>query len=300
MLLHFLITKAEGMSLSTTVRKLASKLDPTLALIFPAKRGKFEARYVQRSTDYFSAYVSSHSGCTMACKFCHLTATGATSFRHATLDTYLMQLDGILKHYDELKRPVAKMHVNFMARGEPLANSTVVNNYPTLYEHFRMRALVREIDMRMNISTIMPKTMLQRELYDVFGEKPVHLYYSLYSTDTKFRREWMPHAMDVDSALDKLKRFQDRTNQDITFHWALIKNQNDDIEQIKQLASKLQSYNFKAKFNLVRYNPPDATSEEAADVRLREAFDILKEAFKETDKGKSKIVTRVGFDVYAS
>lgn len=289
-----------AMSVVNSVRTLVSKLDKTTALIFPAKRGKFEARYVQRTSSYFSAYVSSHSGCTMGCGFCHLTATGATSFRHATLETYLLQLDGILKHYDELKQPVEKMHVNFMARGEPLANATVVNHYPTLYEHFRMRALVREIDMRVNISTIMPKTMLQRELYDVFGDKPVHLYYSLYSTDTKFRREWMPHAMDVDVALDKLKRFQDRTGREMTFHWALIKNQNDDVEQIKQLASKLRSYNFKGKFNLVRYNPPDATSEEADDLRLNEAFEIIRDVFKDTDNGKSKIVTRVGFDVYAS
>ena len=61
----------------------------------------------------------------------------------------------------------------------------------------------------MNISTIMPYTIKDRSLCDIFGNTPVNLYYSLYSINEKFKQKWMPNAIPSLTALDKLQELID-------------------------------------------------------------------------------------------
>lgn len=258
-----------ALSIFKSVRSLVSKLDRLPGI---PMAGKFEARYVQLSSSHFSAYVSSHRE--------HVSADGIPSLVQATLETYLLQVDGILKHYDEFKRPVDKMHVNFMGKGDPLMNATVLNHFSTLYEHIRMRSLVREIDTQVNIGTIMPKSMSSIDLHDVFGTKPVRLCYSLFSIENAHI-----DRMDLIDALDKLKGFQDRTGQPVTFHWPLFAERNDDPEKVHNLSAKLRPYSFKGKINLVRHGPP-----RTEDHRLNEAFDIIKQTLSDTGCEKCKVV----------
>ena len=77
-------------------KKLVSK-DGSINFIIPYYKSAIECRYVRRSPDYISTYVSSHNGCLMGCKFCWLTATGQTNFKHSDLDTYNIQLKTILE-----------------------------------------------------------------------------------------------------------------------------------------------------------------------------------------------------------
>lgn len=146
----------------------------------------------------------------------------------------------------------------------------------------------------------MPYTIKERELYSIFGQVPVNLYYSMYSLLPRFRQRWIPNALPVNVALDKLKLFQDLTMQPINFHWAFIKGENDNPKDVETIANLLKSYGFYGKFNLVRYNPPDHTSEETDEDNLRILFSIMNGAFNKVKDGKSKIVPRVGKDVYAS
>ena len=70
-----------------------------------------------------------------------------------------------------------------MARGEALANKTIINNYKGLYDSYHN--IVKNEgykEIKMNISTIMPYTIRDKSLYDVFSDIPVNIYYSLYST----------------------------------------------------------------------------------------------------------------------
>jgi len=83
----------------------------------------------RRCADYFVCYLSSHSGCNRGCEFCHLTATGQTSFQPSTINDFTSQALSVFKHYRR-QQPARYMHYSFMARGEPLAN-------PHLLEHDR-------------------------------------------------------------------------------------------------------------------------------------------------------------------
>ena len=80
-----------------------------------------------------NVYVSSHSGCNQACRFCHLTATKQVGMSPAALDDLLTQVDAVFGYYDQQIRtgsqpPAQRVNINWMARGEPLLNDTLVVN----------------------------------------------------------------------------------------------------------------------------------------------------------------------------
>ena len=65
----------------------------------PADVGRIEARYVRRCPDYFVVYLSSQTGCAQGCRMCHLTATGQTGLRDATVGEMIEQARTVLDHY---------------------------------------------------------------------------------------------------------------------------------------------------------------------------------------------------------
>jgi adenine C2-methylase RlmN of 23S rRNA A2503 and tRNA A37 len=281
---------------------LRSSIDASTNFLFPFGKGTLEARYVNRGGKVI-AYLSSHSGCKMGCKFCFLTNQNQLWFDHTTIDAYREQLDEVLNHALVEKKieldKLPKLNINFMARGEALANKFVINNYRELVDELDMVANSYCIDkIKMNISTIMPHTIKDHDLNDVFGvHNPPHLYYSLYSLDEKFRKHWMPNAIPVRSALDKLKKYENSSHP-VTFHYALIKDHNDSLESAAEIVKVLREYKFVGKFNLVRYNPhPSSGSTEADEGRLNEVFNIISDGL---GNPRSYIVPKVGKDVYAS
>lgn len=289
------------------IQKLVA-LDGSINWVIPFKKSKLECRYIRRDKKYISAYVSSHNGCVMGCKFCWLTATNQTNFNHVKLDEYLIQLDTILneaKDYDlDGDKDDIRINVNFMARGEALANKIVVNNYGQLYTSYR--ELINKYgykNLKMNVSTIMPNTIKDRTLESIFESYPVNICYSLYSLDENFRKKWMPNAMDCYTALNKLREFQEKTDNPITFHWAFIEGENDNIEEVQKIADTLKKLDFTTtKFNLVRFNPdPESTYKEPSEEKLAKIFNIINKSM--TNNGatqKSRIISRVGYEVYAS
>ncbi len=263
----------------------------------------FEARYVRRNKDKVSAYVSSHTGCKMACQFCYLTRQGQTSFRHTTLEDYIEQLDEIVDHYvcASPGLDASRLNINFMARGEPLANKIVVNQYPEFHKVVQERYGYLFDTVNMNISTIMPNTLksIGRPLHRVFEGNPVRIYYSMYASDSRvFKHKWMPNALPTMEALDMLQDLQEHNDKvQVNIHFALIKNENDSMQNAKEIASMLKGRQFNGKFNLVRYNPPPgSSSQEAVPSRIQDFYDVISEVMPSS----SRIVPRVGQDAYAS
>lgn len=262
-----------------------------------------EARFVRRVDDYFIVYLSSHDGCNKACRFCHLTQTGQTSFNETSIEQYLIQAKEVLNYYDSvanIQGKARRVNFNFMARGEPLANSVLLNHCSDLFSSLEALAIERNLEAKFNISTIMPNELEKVDLNEVFKDvtQQYMIYYSMYSVDEKFRKRWLPKALNYKLALSKLEKLQSKFNTPIAFHWAFIKDQNDSQNDINQLKEELQKYKLEAKFNLVRYNPFSSNQgiEPSEDV-LQYNFDQLNEFFKSP---QSRIVPRVGFDVKAS
>lgn len=283
------------------ITKLKSKVDRSVNWIIPYKKGNLEARYVRRCSDYISAYVSSHSGCKMGCKMCFLTQLNQTWFDHTDIDNFEKQIRIILDHYDSSNEDntAKRVNINFMSRGEALANKVIINNYDELYDTIEKRAMLSNLDIKMNISTIMPYTVKHRKLEDILSRN-TEIYYSLYSVKEDFRKSWLPNALPVKEALHKIKQYQLYSHMPVTFHWAFIKNYNDDEQDLVELVKLVRQYELFGKFNLVRYNPPPNLyhTEEPDEEKLNDLFKIARSAL--TDNNRSKIVPRVGLDVYAS
>jgi len=288
--------------------KIVSSIDSSVNFIAKYGRSKIECRYVRRSDDYISAYLSSHNGCTMGCKFCWLTSTNQTNFKHVNDNLYGDQLNTILQHAKSIdgdNSKNVKVNINFMARGEPLANKYIINYYPNLYNTLNCTTRFHNYkSIKMNISTILPKTVQYKQLHDIFKDYPAYIYYSLYSTNIDFRNKWMPNAIHWRVALDKLKLYQEYSNLPITIHFAIIDDENDDINDVKTMASIIDDYQFDPlKFNIVRFNPhPTLLYKEAEPEKIDEIFDILSTVSNDIsiEGNKTRIVPRIGKDVYAS
>src|SRR5689334_4702905 len=174
----------------------------------PADVGRLEARYVRRSTDYFVVYLSSQTGCAQGCRMCHLTATGQTRLRDATVAEMLDQARTVLDHYRRQAAPARSVHFNFMARGEPLANRALLADADGLLGELSRRAVALGLRPRHLVSTIYPRTLEDRPLEDVFVTHHPDIYYSIYSTSERFRRRWLPRAIPAEAALDRLTSWQ--------------------------------------------------------------------------------------------
>lgn len=275
---------------------LKSNEDASVNFITKSKIGFLEARYVRRKPNYFVTYLSSQTGCNRGCKFCHLTATDQTKFTNASLDDYMLQANQVFEHY--LSQPKAEeVNFNFMSRGEALANTHLLENGYEIFNALSKLSIQHEVAPKFNLSTIMPKTLGDKDLFKLFmGFNPT-IYYSLYSTNEEFRKKWMPGAMPVEKALANLKRYQKVTNKIINVHYAFIKGENDSEQDVRSVTDALKKENLVCNFNIVRYNPfsQDQGEESSEEVILRNA-----KIFSENISGYVKVINRVGFDVKAS
>lgn len=285
------------------MKVLKSELDSSVNFVLD---NGLECRFVQRSADYFIIYVSSHNGCNKACRFCHLTQTGQTDYDSTFFNEYIEQVTIVLEHWKNniefySTKPV-KVHVNFMARGEPLDNPIIRNRWGDLSTEIYdlIRQYVPGAAVKFKISTILPESIESTDsLLDNLkkGIKP-EIYYSMYSGDEDFRRRWIPKAMSLSKSLCFVNKLM-HAGIPVTFHYSLIKKENSRIIDEKAFIAKLNEYDVKgAKFNLVRYNPySKAQGEEANDRQIMNYLSVVNDSglFKSV-----KTIPKVGFDVKAS
>lgn len=277
----------------------ASQIDQSVNWTRPtADGGMLECRYVRRNDDYFIAYISSHSGCRHACRFCHLTQTGQTMFTEASAWDISNQYMKVLGHYDRQGRPAGRVNINFMARGEPLSNRELLGHFDHLHALMGREAERRSMDYRLNLSTIFPHDAADLDLNKVVGTKKAALYWSLYSLDPKFRKRWLPRALAPELTTEKLRAWQGESGGKVVVHWALIAGENDQDEEFDRIAEFLRKEGIDARLNLVRYNPYNEKSGSEAD-ETRYAAALERIGGKLSMPG-SKVVSRVGFDVKAS
>lgn len=278
---------------------LKSKEDRSVNFVLPSGA---EARYVRRSDDYFIAYLSSHNGCSQACRMCHLTQTKQTAFEPEKLGDLLNQARQVFDYYKRQvwlnkEVPARLAHINFMARGEPLLSPILQNkaNWTGLACGLDEIAHAAQVDdMRVNISTIMPEGIN----YLPSGSFTPRIYYSLYSLNKDFRRRWLPNAMHPTEALEMLCEWQGRTKGEVVLHWALIEGENDSLDEAHDIGTYIKFLKLKTRFNLVRYNPfSHAQGRESSMERINSYFEAITQYMRVDG---SKIVGRVGFDVSAS
>lgn len=276
--------------------RLDSLQDRSVNFILPT-RHQFEARYVQRDEDSKIFYVSSQSGCSQGCRFCWLTATKQTAGVNATKDDYLRQLEPLIAHAKQVGTDHLPTHVNFMARGEPFVNPHFLRSPKKILESMESAIGGRVV---FKISTILPETVMNCEVpfADLeWGPQLVDLYVSYYSSRFTFHHKWMPNACRPTDVVHAALAWTELCLGDVYLHRALIKGENDSLEETHEWCRMVKHPGVRPKVNLIAYNPPPGDSHEAADPERIEAIAAITREYFPT---QVQVVQRVGYDVKAS
>jgi adenine C2-methylase RlmN of 23S rRNA A2503 and tRNA A37 len=265
----------------------------------PADVGRLEARYVRRCQDYLVVYLSCQTGCAQGCRMCHLTATGQTRLRDATIAEMIEQARTVLDYYRREEPSARTVHFNFMARGEPLASRVLLADADALLGGLSQLAVALGLRPRHLISTIYPRELGDRHLEDIFVTHQPDLYYSIYSMSDRFRRRWLPKALPAEAALDRLTSWQRSTHKIVTLHHAYIAGENDAEGDVYAICDALEERRLTVHVNLVRYNSHDPVLhgvEPPEEVIERNAA-IYRSRLP---NASVSVIARVGYDVAAS
>jgi 23S rRNA (adenine2503-C2)-methyltransferase len=276
-----------------------SRQDASVNWDRPADVGRIEARYVRRCRDYFAVYLSSQTGCDQGCRTCHLTATGQARLRDVLYEEFLEQAQTVLDHYRREAPPARAVHFNFMARGEPLANPVLLARADELLGELARRAVALGLRPRYLVSTIFPRELGDRLLEDVFLCHHPEMYYSIYSVSEPFRHRWLPKALPVAEALDRLVSWQRSTYKICKIHYAFIAGENDSEADVHAICDALESRRLMVHVNIVRYNPHDPRRhgvEPPEEVIQRNARIYQ----SRLPYARVRVIPRVGYDVQAS
>lgn len=290
-----------------TIKFLKSINDPSVNAVFPSG---FETRYVSRNEGKeVIIYLSSHRGCDRACRMCHLTQTGQTDMTEACLEDFIVQaytsLEQAMISLKERSVTPEVVHFNFMARGEPLMSSVIMNQWTELSSMLidQVKECFGEIPVKFKISTIMSGFFNEDsvDLYTTgvtnlpFKENKPEIYYSLYSMNPDFRKRWLPKADSPMEALRILGNYQ-RDGGLVRIHSAFILGHNDVYDEIRMMLPTIKHFlPISPKFNIVRYNPFDEKSCETDQDMLDSIVELISSRGFEV-----QVVERVGNDIHAS
>ena len=266
--------------------------------------GFFESRYVRRGEEYFIVYLSIQSACNLGCKMCHLTATQQKKMIENTEHQLLEQARMVLSHYAGLvaaghEKPAKHMHFNFMARGEVLNSNVFTDPELTNSVLTKLSTLANTVGLEAHflLSTIMPQSYIDKDLVTGFTGIQPYFYYSIYSMDMRFRKKWLPMAMNPTDAINKLSVWNDFSENKFKIHYAFIKDQNDSAKDVSDICDFLLSYGLTPDVNIVRYNPySEKFGTESDESTIERNVNI----FREKLSSNVKVISRVGKDVKAS
>ncbi len=176
-----------------------------------------------------SLCVSSQIGCKMGCKFC--ASTGAKFERNLTSGEIVEQVLAVQRDEN-----IKISNIVFMGIGEPLDNySNVLNAIRILNNQKGLNIGARHISI--STSGLVPK------IYDLAKEElQCTLSISLHATTNEKRSAMMPvnNKYSIDELLKACKFYIEKTNKRISFEYALAKDNNDNLEDAKELVKLLK------------------------------------------------------------
>ncbi len=175
-----------------------------------------------------SICVSSQIGCKMGCKFC--ASTGINFIRNLSSGEIIEQ---IIKVEQDTGEKIS--NVVFMGIGEPLDNYEQVIKAIRIINHPKgLNIGARHISV--STSGLVPK------IYQLAEENiQCTLSISLHATNNKKRSSMMPvnNTYPIEELLKACKYYIAKTNRRISFEYALAKDNNDNIEDAKELVKLL-------------------------------------------------------------
>lgn len=189
----------------------------------------------------YTVCVSSQIGCKMGCKFC--ASTGIAFSRNLSSGEIIEQILAIEK---DLNLNIS--NIVFMGIGEPLDNfDNVMKAIEIINNPKGMNIGARHISL--STSGIVPK------IYELADKKlQCTLSISLHSSNNKTRSSMMPinNVYPIEELMKACKYYIQKTNKRISFEYALAKDNNDNLDDAKELVKLLKG--MLAHVNLIPIN----------------------------------------------
>ena len=210
------------------IKKLESK-DGTKKYLFDILDGNAIETVLMEYHHGKTICVSSQVGCKMGCKFC--ASTGIPFVRSLTAGEIVEQ---ILAVEQDIGDKIS--NIVYMGIGEPLDNyDNVVKSIRILNNQKGLNIGARHISV--STSGLVPK------IYDLAKENiQCTLSISLHATNNEKRSAMMPvnNAYSIEELMKACKDYIKTTNRRISFEYALAKDNNDNLEDAKQLVKLLK------------------------------------------------------------
>lgn len=210
------------------IQKQESK-DGTIKYLFDVLDGNAIETVLMSYHHGYSICVSSQIGCKMGCKFC--ASTGINFIRNLTSGEIAEQILAV-----EQDTGVKISNVVFMGIGEPLDNyENVVNAVRIINNPKGLNIGARHISI--STSGIVPK------IYQLAEENiQCTLSISLHATNNEKRSSMMPvnKRYPVEELIQACRDYIEKTHRRISFEYALAKDNNDNLEDAKQLVKLLK------------------------------------------------------------
>ena len=210
------------------LKKLESK-DGTKKYLFDILDGNAIETVLMEYHHGKTICVSSQVGCKMGCKFC--ASTGIPFVRSLTAGEIVEQ---ILAVEQDIGDKIS--NIVYMGIGEPLDNyENVVKSIRILNNQKGLNIGARHISV--STSGLVPK------IYDLAKENiQCTLSISLHATNNEKRSAMMPvnNAYPIEELMKACKDYIKTTNRRISFEYALAKDNNDNLEDAKQLVKLLK------------------------------------------------------------
>ena len=210
------------------LKKQESK-DGTIKYLFDVLDGNAIETVLMSYHHGYSICVSSQIGCKMGCKFC--ASTGINFIRSLTSGEIVEQIIAV-----EQDQNIRISNVVFMGIGEPLDNyDNVVNAIHIINNPKGLNIGARHISV--STSGLVPK------IYQLADENiQCTLSISLHATNNEKRSAMMPvnNAYPIEELIQACKDYIDKTNRRISFEYALAKDNNDNLDDAKELVKLLK------------------------------------------------------------
>jgi len=203
--------------------------DGTIKYLFDVLDGNAIETVLMKYHHGYSICVSSQIGCKMGCKFC--ASTGINFIRNLSSGEIVEQILAV-----ERDNGIKISNVVFMGIGEPL------NNYNNVVNAIRIINNPKGINIgarHISVST----SGLVPGIYRLADENiQCTLSISLHATNNKKRSSMMPvnNAFPIEELLQACKDYIAKTNRRISFEYALAKDNNDNLEDAKELVHLLR------------------------------------------------------------
>ncbi len=189
----------------------------------------------------YSVCVSSEIGCKMGCKFC--ASTGIPFSRGLEAGEIVEQIVAI-----EQDQGIKVSNIVYMGVGEPLDNfENVMKSIEIINNPKGLNIGARHISI--STSGIVPK------IYELADRKlQCTLSISLHASNNAKRSAMMPvnDAYPIEKLMEACKYYIEKTNKRISFEYALAKDNNDNLDDAKELVKLLSG--MLAHVNLIPIN----------------------------------------------